>query len=294
MPKKLNPIQLLFIAIALAFVSCHTLVSDEFPDFKPVPVVNAILVAGKPVNVYVSLAGKLDTVPLIAYDKATVLLYVNQLLSDTLEYTESGFYTSDAMAEAGSSYRCEVKMEGFELVSAFDSIPHPLSVLAVEMISYGWKDEEGTVSPTLKVKIQNTPGTKCYYELRMSWGYLKNIVEPVILNEGLPMALFSNELIRDSVYTLYLNFSGNGAGRSGDGTWYTQLRPQIVELRTVSYEYYRYAKQLFLYEQGRYSTGLESPVTAFPLYSNVTNGYGIFAGYSASVSDTIKPTPYDR
>jgi hypothetical protein len=62
-----------------------------------------------------------------------------------------------------------------------------------------------------------------------------------------------------------------------------------VELKTISYSYYQYLRQLYLYETGRYPDFSFGPMHTFPLYSNVTNGMGILAGYSLFRSEIITP-----
>ena len=61
----------------------------------------------------------------------------------------------------------------------------------------------------------------------------------------------------------------------------------IIELRTVSYAYYRYKTALYKQRnaiRGDMVYGAASPVI---VPSNVENGTGIFAGYTASVRDTF-------
>jgi hypothetical protein len=64
----------------------------------------------------------------------------------------------------------------------------------------------------------------------------------------------------------------------------------VIELRTVSKEYYQFTRQKYLYETGRFPQFGIGANIAFPLYSNVKDGFGIVAGYSSFVSDTIYPS----
>ena len=86
-----------------------------------------------------------------------------------------------------------------------------------------------------------------------------------------------------------INYSSGEYGSVNGQAPQAELYPLIIELRSVSSDYYKFVKQKFLYEQGRYPEFLAASITAFPLYSNVTGGYGIFSGYSAIQSDTIYP-----
>lgn len=289
----------LYTFFILLFTSCRIEVQDEFPDFPKHAAVNAFLAKGEPLQVHVSLATKLDTSPLGIVDNAEVSLYVNQVFRETLTYTDSGLYRSSIIAEAGKEYSCKVKVPGYEALSCSQLMPEVPVLKAIEHINIAGKDEEGTSFPAVKITFQNQPGQLAYYEIEMRIIFnrqgtdirpaeIHTIVDPVILNEGLPMALFSNELIADSLYTITLNYTTNQASSRG-GAFRTTLFPMVLEFRKVTVDYYRFKKQLFLYEQGRFADGIISGMTNTNLYSNIDQGYGIFAAYSAVLSDTIKP-----
>jgi hypothetical protein len=151
--------------------------------------------------------------------------------------------------------------------------------------------------PAVKFTFSNNPAEKLYYEARIrliKYGSeqipdMYNIVDPVLLNEGLPLSVFSNELITDTAYTMTINYTTGSAGSSNGGPITTTLYPFILEVRSVSYDYYQFARQKYLYDSGRFPEFGLSSNQAFQLYTNVQNGYGIFAGYSSVISDTITP-----
>jgi hypothetical protein len=112
------------------------------------------------------------------------------------------------------------------------------------------------------------------------------VTDPILKSEGLPVFVFSNELIKGNEYTMTLNFTNGSFSSSGDGEWVADTHPTILELRSISYDYYRYAKQRYLYESTfEPEFGKSNP--RFSLYSNIDKGYGIFAGYVATFSDTL-------
>jgi hypothetical protein len=178
----------------------------------------------------------------------------------------------------------------------------------VEHINIAGRDEEGITYPAIKISFKNEAIPRKYYEVAIyyfkkdyfdgnierQYAYIHTITDPVILNEGLPIALFSNEIISDSVYVMTLNYNTGSTSSRNGGPWHTDLYPFVVELRTVTYDYYRYQKQYYLYNKGRSADGLINIMTASPLYSNVENGNGIFAGYSVFTTDTITPEPYEN
>jgi hypothetical protein len=89
---------------------------------------------------------------------------------------------------------------------------------------------------------------------------------------------------------MIVNYSTGSASRTGNSGWETELFPVQVELRTVCNHYYKFIKQQYLYEVANSTPIFSVGVTStYNLYSNVENGYGIFAGYSSVKSNIIYP-----
>jgi hypothetical protein len=290
----------LLVFVQFALSACQTAIYPDLPKMGNTPTVNAILQVGYPVKVHVSMAAKLDTLPLEAIGNAHVALYVNDTFAEHLNYTGNALYEGETVVEAGKKYLCKVVLPGTDTLSCEDAIPLPQKITNIKHINIAGKDEEGVSYPALQVSFTNNPQTTSYYEISillqrghgdvMSAYYL-NFVDPVLLNEGLPILLFSNETITDTLYTMHINYK-TGAWGGRDGMRAT-LSPLVIELRTVSYDYYRFRKQHHLYEEGRLADGLITSISPAKMHSNVKNGLGIFAGFSSMFSDTIKPV-YER
>lgn len=278
--------------ILIALISCRELVQEDFPEFLAVPTVNSILIADSTFKVHVSLADKIDTNQLPVNDNATVILYVDGQFREALTYFENGVYSSITIIEPQKTYDCEVNIPGYQTVYCNDIIPDPVTISDIVHIKKAGMDREGLTYPAIQFTFTNNPEEELYFEavIRLiKYGYeqtaeLLFITDPVLLNEGLPVALFSNELISGESYTMTINYT-TGSGSSGG----TNLYPLILEFRTVSRNYYQYVKQLVFYEQGRYPDQIGSPLTVASLFSNINEGYGIFAGFSFMQSDTIYP-----
>ena len=275
--------------------SCRKLVQSDFPDFAPVPVVNSILTADSLLKVHVSIASKLDTNELKGWDNALVQLFVDDEFTEHLTFMENGMFTSTNIVEPLKKYECRVDIPGYETIICSSFIPQPTVLRDITHISIAGKDEEGMTYPAVKFTFICDPLQKQYFEARirlLDRGNLAtylNIIDPVLLNEGLPLMVFSNELIADACYTMTINYFTGSAGSLYGGPMQTTLFPFILEVRSISYDYYEFVRQKYLYESGRFPEfGLGSN-QAFPLHSNVKNGYGIFAGYSSVFSDTITP-----
>ena len=102
---------------------------------------------------------------------------------------------------------------------------------------------------------------------------LNSPIKPVIdyYNILLSDELFDGKNVRLKLYSEYSDYD-------------TEL---YIYFRSVSRTYYQYKKKLLRHIENQYSniwSGTGNPVT---LFSNIENGYGIFAGYCEQV-DTIK------
>jgi len=283
------------------FSSCHKLVQDEFPDFTPVPTVNSYLIADSAIKVKISLAAKMDSLPLKTVDQAEVQLFIDGTFNETLFTKGNGLYSSVSIVKPGKTYRCQISIPGYDMVTCSDSIPLPNPIMKIEHILTAGIDEEGFTYPGIKFTFSNNPQEHRYYQA-IIWKYtesewrsspwtaagLKEIVDPVLLAEGLPMAVFSNDQINGDTYTMQINYQ-SGIYYAGPNNENPRLYPFMLELRSISYHYYQYLRQVYLYDLGRYPEFLSGVGSVFPLHSNVQNGYGIFAGYSTYLSEIIQP-----
>jgi len=293
----LRRMSMLFVITIGLLVSCKTLITDDERPFGPVPVVNAILAEGDTLKVLVSLAEKIDTIKLGFVDNAQVDLYVNDEWKETLNYTSSGNYCSSTIIKSLVKYTCKVNIPGFELIECSQTIPPKPVIKKIEHINISGIDEDGIMYPAVNITFENTLQSKVYYEVLLHYYYIfkesaffHRYDDPVILNEGLPLPLFSNEIINDSIYTIHLNyFTGDLKYSYTNGLFYTELTPFWIELRQVTEDYYRFKKQLYLFDQGLQADGIVNSMTNNNVYSNVKNALGIFAGYSSVFSDTITP-----
>jgi hypothetical protein len=303
MNRKLINFNLILLACTLFILAgCYEKVDWEPPPFDTKPVMNSVLVTGKPVRVHVSL-----TVPYVAneaviVEDAEVNLFIDGVFVETLAYQDKGYYQSQIVAEAGKEYVCEVHLDNFPVMRGSVTLPKPNQILGVEHINIAGVDEEGLTYPAVKLTFANDPDIFSCHEVTINtleyfrdvpyWRRpaIINYIDPVLLNEGLPITVFSNEIIGKDSYTMTINYTTGSYYSQDGGPTVTSLYPFKVEFRTLSHCYYRYSKQLFLYEYNNeepfFSGGVLTP---FTLYSNIENGYGIFAGYSSVFSDIIDP-----
>jgi len=288
---------LLFVnsLVLLLTVSCHALVEDEFGDFERKPVLNGTLQADSIFRVQVTFTANLkDSVP-PPVENAIVIIESTINSPDTLSYTQKGWYESTRKVKMGTAYKCIVNISGYELVTAETNVPYPTEIKNVQFTDFAGMDNEGEKISSCQFTISNNTAQNLFWEVRMieegvhklyNWetkewykefGVKRHTIfmEPgqdiVLLNEANPITFFSNKMMGENSYGVIFYHS-------------EQLLPDYnhyIELRSVDKSYYEFQKQYYLYYTADYEQ-IGSSSQNYPLYSNVTNGLGIFTAYSVT------------
>ncbi len=282
--------------ILFCLLSCRKEVESDDLSFISKPVVNGILIPDSLIKLQVSMTCGIKQKNIEMVENATISLYENNVYVENLQNIGNGIYYSTKKVEAEKKYDCKIEIPNYNVVYCSEIVPLSIPCTEIVHIKNSGINQEGDQYSSIKFLFANNREKKQYFEVRIkllkpsyyreSTGYaqLEKITDPILLKEGIPLALFSNENISNASYTMIINYSTGSY--SSDGM---TLFPLIVEFRTVSKSYYQYSQQLYLYQKGRYNNGINNITSAFPLYSNIINGSGIFAGYSVFYSDTIFP-----
>lgn len=292
--QKYKFVTIIFLLLGIFLMpSCRKLITDQFPEMEPQPTVNSIVRDGEKISVHVSLSGKLDVMPLSVVENASVQLYVDSVLVEDLAYTEDGIYASSMVAEQEKQYTIRVNIPNFPIVVCETYVPKSELITSIQHINNAGKNSEGLSCPALKITFTNNPAIRQYFDLSINavGGHsisLINIVEPVILGEGLPLTVFSNRMIKEPTYTMYLEYTTNSATKKDDD-WEMKLYPLLIELRSIDASYYHYLRSVYLYERSLYGSSIGEIYPPHQLYSNINDGYGLFTSFSKYVSDTIYP-----
>lgn len=287
----------LFAVLIIFTTSCRELVQSEFSQIEPIPVINAVLIPDSSIHVHISQATSLNTDSIKWLEDASVVFYEDNIYLETLKYKGYGLYRGDSFVKENKSYLCEIDIPEMGFYSCSTHVPVAEKIIDFNLIEQANKHEEGFTYPSLEVLFSNSPNQKKYFDVKIilyqgdyvSEGVILDHTDPVLLNEGFPLSLFSNDIIDDTLYNIIINFTTGSIGSSNGSALKTELYPMIVELRSVNESYYKYAKQLHLYNSGRYPEFSLTSIDAYPLYSNIDNAFGIFTSYSANTTDTIYP-----
>ncbi len=301
-----------FIAvITLLLVSCEQEIEVDIPHNPPKIMINATLVPyALPYGKYlgVELRGSrhiFDSTSNTLITNALVLLYRDSVFMDTLKYDPAfqfyplGFAILDG-PKAGESYKIAASAPGYDNVYARTIIPPKVEIDTVEIDRIAFEDKYGGIHSKITLTFNDPSGQSNYYEVMLSskgvYGapqyFELTTYEPYIVSE-IHYPPVTNVDLRKPRHLLFNDKSFNGnkvnmtfyypANYVIDGGIKTMTWDLIfVQLRNVTKEYYDF-RSSFLYntynqvENMLYGTG--EPMN---VYSNVENGYGIFAGFNNS------------
>jgi len=311
--KKLNSICFVFIMLAIC---CEKEIKIHIDLFKHKPVINCILDTDTIVSVTVSQSTPMGDTLSASIDDALVILYMDNQIIDTLINIGKGKYSSfNKRPLPGHSYMINASIPGFENVLVQDSIPELVSLNDAYYIFPAGNDVAGDPYLEFVINFDDNGRINNYYEavfyaktnslvnffthdsityINKFTNFLSN--DAVLIDEGdidyHPVTIFfsdrmfngKNVTIRAKAFNFGYGYNFGQIGSPG--------KYKIVEFRSISYAYYQYRKfwTRHLFNQGisldvRDSEELRDFLfTGEPvnMYTNVKNGYGIFAGYSKS------------
>ena len=300
---KFNYLTRFFIPALFSLIcfSCSSLVEDEFPDFAAMPVMNGLLKADSAFRVQISLAVNLsDSMPDYV-DNALVIIENQGEIPDTLLYADKGWYVSPRIVKAGATYTCSVKIPGFNTMTARTVIPQPTEIDSVIFTDVASRGQEGEKVSSVAFRLRNNMQKEEFWEVKFKkrwfgmhydwdledWversqvtdGYIFMQAEqdPVLLSEANPLTVFSSREMKTDRHWIKFYFSESYFSFGSTDTLF-------IELQNIDELYYRYHKQYYIYESAGWG-GLGSSPQRYPLYSNVTNGLGIFTGVSVIRKD---------
>ena len=238
---------------------------------------------------------------------AVVEIYDGDKNLDVLEYVPTnnlvfpGYYRSNfVVPQPGVEYRIEVSAPGFEPVSARNAIPVSEARIDTTAIAFNLEIEEvdlffNLASFTVTVKIVDEPLADNYFHLNFYQEAFNYRIDT--LGDTLSQQFFSLPLTLDAAddnqpFVPYLDdrgvlilddsFDGQTGTFEFSGSYLYNRNDQflgsfVIELRSTTEEYYLYHTTLARQFQAS-ADPLSNPVI---LFSNIENGYGIFAGFDS-------------
>lgn len=245
-------------------------------------------------------------------------IYENDQLLAHLSSTTGKFRAADIKPKAGNTYRVIASSQGKQ-IEAQTTIPLKAEVVSVDTSLVKTGGPQKTMYFNLKLK--DTPGED-YYRIIVEYDYLslyryngtrtyylnKNIGWGKISDDPVFKSVYSNsgeeifDMVPENRYNIFPDDIFNGKERSIQvkTTFYSYpydpSNPQMhsnqqtiydrftLHVQRISKDLYNYMKYLELYDY-YHDNPISEPV---PVYSNVKNGAGIFAGFNNDASYTYE------
>lgn len=277
---------LLFILFLIS--SCaveNPIIVDEHEEQV---VINGIIYPDSHPLIHVSRTSVDFDSPIPIDESAEVVLYENGNEAYVLDYIGEGKYSSaELIYKEGATYNLTVKTDGATSF-AEETIPTHREIYKIEHIKDVARDMDNKPYGGVKVFISNDASQDLFFNLSIyrknsedefnPISYYVDYSDTLFSRQGIELPIFTNENIQSDTIEVQLNYPSS-----------YDYNPLIVELSTISEEYYEFLKSVYLYEQGRFPDFVNSPPPVFSVYSNIENGRGVFAGFSSVKSDTIIP-----
>jgi len=295
----------LLLSISLVYISCEKIIPFEGDVNVPKLVINSIFESDSTFKVHVSSSRSvIDTASFQNIEDAIVTIKDdNGNIIETLNHIDNGFYSGQTYPSQNKIYTLEVNHPNYNNISASDSLPSPITInnvdtLKVEdpingdrlQISMNFDDPENTQNyyliETYSVNeylvIKNSDTTE--YELDTTKQYMV-LTDEVFQNGGSPwreQGLFNDLLFNGQNKTLELEIPYEDISEIGIGyEWSYKTKSARVYLHNISKSYYYYRTSLELYQSAS-GNPFAQPVQ---VYSNIENGFGVFAGSQISYFD---------
>lgn len=312
---------ILIISAFLMGFGCSTLVEVDLPDRPPKLTVNAFLVedTNVAVSVFSSLASDADEEFKPVNNAMVTIADANgkQYTSNQLQYVTSlgrDAYVVVAPIKVGQQYTVSVSAPGFDTVIAVTELPAPVDILEIDtssvLESFGGETFRTQV---LGMSIQDPAQEQNYYQLKFySLMYYPDTTDgnmrfnPIVREvyaspsangvfaaNSFQRLIFSDELFDGQRYHSEVNYYADfNAHDTADISHYLSVY-LVAELRSLSRDYYDFqvSYESYLNNGGPFSQPVQ-------VYSNVSGGFGIVAGFSSDfdtiqLSEGILPSPLD-
>ncbi|MBA7532905.1 hypothetical protein ES705_25135 [subsurface metagenome] len=270
--------------------SCTKEVVIYLPDHEGKTVINSFFSPDALLCVHVSRS-RVTTDTFFIQETVPVVVLKYAEKTDTLQSTGNGYYVSqNHVPQVETRYSIEVSSTEYGKATASDKIPEEVPFEVINYMQEAGIDVEGCNFSSITIRFNEPPGEKNYYEIKgvheskpgekLRYEKLRLWSNDVVIrNEGYDNLIFSDELINGKSHTLAFNFYHFVYKKKIESRFF-------IHFRSVSENYFFYKKKLMLHFENQISDigyGTGNPVN---LYSNVENGYGIFAGYSEYM-DTV-------
>ena len=292
MKKKLYLVLILIIVL----IACEKTVYIDIPDKGRKITINSLFNPDSLLKVSVSKSCYILDNDIQAIENATVEIYENGILIDTLPYLNNGLYRSTTKKpSSGDRYKIKVTVPGMGTAETESSIPPETNIISIDTTSIKRIDTGGYRHEKLefRVKFKDNPDKKNYYLLKpnqISIYTYEDYEMDTIITDTIQSTMFyeSNDpsVVEDLRLGLLFNdnlFNGNTyVFTLSTGKYFEEGASICVNLKSISEGYFKYLATCNKHMEANWDPFMEK----ISVYTNVEGGVGIFGGYSLA-TDTI-------
>lgn len=277
--------------------SCETVVDMKLPEQPPKMVVNSFFTPDSIIMLHLSKSQfVLKNEELKPITDGEISLFENGNFIGKFTHINKGFYYLPGFfPKTNTQYTLNAVSSGIKSVEAKETIPNKPIINRVEISSSYF---EGENYKDFIVYIQDNANEENYYMVDLfgkRYDYVYDtltfdIIDSVEIYERVfftsqdlvfqeqgasSQAIISDKIFNGSIYPLRLSVNAYNFDEYSNMGYFEMT----IQLKQVSKAYAQY---VLSYSKNRYSDPFSQPVQVF---SNITNGFGIFGGYA---SDTLK------
>jgi hypothetical protein len=258
------------------------------PTHESKLVVNSLFLKGRHIEVSLSYSKHIyDTLTILGGNGVVEITHNNY--TEKLKYAGEGKYTTQRITTStGEKYSIKAWLPGLDTVYASDVVPQKIPFELTDFIPKAGMDEEGYPYSEYEITFKDPPGTENYYEIAKYNENSRSLNrsgfssdDPYVLNEGDEHYYYHNILLSDEMFDgkkVILRLKSYSLS-DDNGEW-IPIPIQHIYFRSISENYYRYKKKLLRHIDNQYSDLWDGTGNPVLLYSNIENGYGIFAAYA--------------
>lgn len=311
MISRVRPILFTLIASVFALTGCDKDLEYDVPTSPPQLVVNSVFTADSLFQIEVSnsaspgqgsqIQALLDCeIELKQNDKLikdlelktkTEMVMINGEPQDVVRYY---YGTETTLAEVGLEYEIEVSHSDYKTATSSGFVPYPADIQWLNLTNNDIIDVDGKAYRKLVFQLQNNSPQKGYFAIQVLYGKdgdrrkIEFFANDPIFNENQIFDEEDRQLAQGKIYDTNQGIFFSSESFTGQ----THSFDIFVESHYLDPDYEFEVRILtFTRELYEYSTALQrqQSVSGNPfaepvqVYSNVSNGFGIFNGYSLSV-----------
>ncbi len=287
------------LLLLLIFSSCSKIIDIDIPDKEKhidiIGVMNTDSIINVNVSKSVNILTKSNRVDFV--DDATVKIYEDSVYKETLTFKDNGNYYANFKPVAGNNYKIEVSVPNSGQVDAENIIPDKVDIESIDTLTvYDPFFEENMLR--CKIKFTDPSDINNYYYFNIvrkatyTWydKYQDSLIvkvdsgkvsfqtnDPLIDNGANNGVIFNDNVINGQTYTFIVD-----------------LNKDFPDSTTFNFNLCSISKDYYLYLQS-WSKQMETHGDPFseavPVYTNINNGVGIFAGTNKSTYSILARNP---